>query len=51
VGPARGHHLTDGCPVLFNGVDDAVCLGFDPLTAECEQGLRICSGKDLHWEP
>jgi hypothetical protein len=49
--PARLLGCAYSCPVLFNSVDDAVYLGFDTLTADCEQGLRICSGKDLHWEP
>jgi hypothetical protein len=39
------------CPVLFDRVDQDVYLGFDTLTEYCEQGLRICSGKDLHWQP
>lgn len=39
------------CPVLFDKIDQDVYLGFDTLVDQCDQGLRICSGKDLRWQP
>jgi hypothetical protein len=39
------------CPVLFDKVDQDVYLGFETLTAQCEQGVRICADGELHWEP
>jgi hypothetical protein len=39
------------CPVLFDKVDQDVYLGFETLTATCEQGVRICSDGQLQWQP
>jgi hypothetical protein len=39
------------CPTLFDQVDQDVYLGFETLTAQCEQGVRICADNDLHWQP
>lgn len=39
------------CPVLFDKVEQDVYLGFETLTAACEQGVRICSDGELHWQP
>ena len=39
------------CPVLFDKVEQDVYLGFETLTAQCEQGVRICSDRELHWQP
>jgi hypothetical protein len=38
------------CPTLFDRATD-VYLGFETLTASCEQGVRICAGNELHWQP
>lgn len=39
------------CPVLFDKVEQDVYLGFETLTASCEQGVRICSDGQLQWQP
>jgi hypothetical protein len=39
------------CPVYFDRTEQPVYLGFETLTAQCEQGVRICSDQDLHWQP
>ncbi|MFT3712175.1 MAG: hypothetical protein QM817_31410 [Archangium sp.] len=39
------------CPVLLDKVDQDVYLGFETLTASCEQGVRICSDGQLQWQP
>ncbi len=39
------------CPVYFDRTEQPVYLGFETLTAQCEQGVRICSDGDLHWQP
>ena len=39
------------CPVPFGQIDQDVYIGFDGLTSQCEQGVRICGGGDLHWQP
>ncbi|MFT3835694.1 MAG: hypothetical protein QM723_01690 [Myxococcaceae bacterium] len=39
------------CVTNFNEVDQDVYIGFDSLTAMCEQGLRTCSDHELHWQP
>lgn len=39
------------CPVLFDKVEQDVYLGFETLTAQCEQGVRICSDGKLQWQP
>jgi len=39
------------CPVLFDKVEQDVYLGFETLTATCEQGVRTCSDGQLQWQP
>jgi hypothetical protein len=39
------------CPVLFDKVEQDVYLGFETLTVQCEQGVRICSDGQLQWQP
>ncbi|MBL8919035.1 MAG: hypothetical protein JNJ54_09270 [Myxococcaceae bacterium] len=39
------------CPVLLDRVEQDVYLGFETLTAQCEQGVRICSDGQLQWQP
>lgn len=39
------------CPVLLERVEQDVYLGFETLTAQCEQGVRICSDGQLQWQP
>lgn len=39
------------CPVLFDKVEEDVYLGFETLTAQCDQGVRICSDGQLLWQP
>ncbi len=41
------------CPVLLDRVQQGqdVYLGFETLTAQCEQGVRSCSDGELHWQP
>lgn len=39
------------CPVLIDEVEQDVYLGFETLTAQCEQGVRLCAAQDLHWQP
>lgn len=39
------------CPVLFDKVEEDVYLGFETLTADCEQGVRTCSDGQLQWQP
>jgi hypothetical protein len=39
------------CPVLFDKIEQDVYLGFETLTAACEQGVRICSDGQLQWQP
>jgi hypothetical protein len=39
------------CPVLFDRVEQDVYLGFETLVGQCEQGVRICAGGELHWQP
>jgi hypothetical protein len=39
------------CPVLFDKVEQDVYLGFETLTEDCEQGVRICADGQLHWQP
>jgi hypothetical protein len=39
------------CPVLLDKVEQDVYLGFETLTATCEQGVRICSDGQLQWQP
>lgn len=39
------------CPVLLDRVDQDVYLGFETLTVQCEQGVRICSDGQLQWQP
>lgn len=39
------------CPVLFDKVEQDVYLGFETLTAMCEQGVRTCSDGQLQWQP
>ncbi len=39
------------CPVLLDKVEDELYLGFETLTAECEQGVAICADDQLHWQP
>jgi hypothetical protein len=39
------------CVTNFNEVQQDVYLGFDTLTASCEQGVRTCSDHQLHWQP
>lgn len=39
------------CPVLFDRIEQDVYLGFETLTATCEQGVRICSDGQLQWQP
>jgi len=39
------------CVTNFNEVQQDVYLGFDTLTAMCEQGVRTCSDHELHWQP
>jgi hypothetical protein len=38
------------CPTLFDRADE-VFLGFETLTASCEQGVRICASNELVWMP
>jgi hypothetical protein len=39
------------CPVLIDKVDQDIYLGFETLTGQCEQGVRLCAAGDLHWQP
>ncbi|MFO0595169.1 MAG: hypothetical protein U0228_07690 [Myxococcaceae bacterium] len=39
------------CPVLFDKVEQDVYLGFETLTAACEQGVRTCADGQLQWQP
>lgn len=41
------------CPVLLDRVQEGqdVYLGFETLTVQCEQGVRICSDGKLAWQP
>ncbi|MCA3012643.1 MAG: hypothetical protein INH41_09625 [Myxococcaceae bacterium] len=39
------------CPVLLDRVEQDVYLGFETLTAQCEQGVRTCSDGQLQWQP
>jgi hypothetical protein len=39
------------CPVLLDRVEQDVYLGFETLTVQCEQGVRICSDGQLQWQP
>lgn len=39
------------CPVLFDKVEEDVYLGFETLTVQCDQGVRICSDGQLLWQP
>lgn len=39
------------CPVELNAVEGDVYLGFDTLTEQCAQGVRVCASGDLHWRP
>jgi hypothetical protein len=39
------------CPTLFDKADQDVYLGFETLTATCDQGVRICADGELHWQP
>jgi hypothetical protein len=39
------------CPALLNAIDDEVYLGFDTLTEQCAQGVRVCASGNLHWRP
>lgn len=39
------------CPLLFDQLNQDVYLGFDTLTATCEQGLKTCADNDLKWSP
>ena len=38
-------------PLLFDQLNQEVYLGFDTLTALCEQGVRTCSDSKLIWNP
>jgi hypothetical protein len=49
--PTRLLGCAYSCPVLFDKVEQDVYLGFETLTASCEQGVRICSDGQLHWQP
>ena len=39
------------CPTEFDRVSDSVYLGFETLTASCDQGVRICADGTLTWKP
>ncbi|MCK8502308.1 MULTISPECIES: hypothetical protein [Myxococcus] len=39
------------CPVALNAIEGDVYLGFDTLTEQCAQGVRVCASGDLHWRP
>lgn len=39
------------CPVLLDRVEQDVYVGFDTLVAQCEQGVRTCADRELHWQP
>ena len=39
------------CPVLFDKIEQDVYLGFETNALTCEQGVRICSDGQLHWQP
>ncbi|WIG98003.1 hypothetical protein [Myxococcus sp. SDU36] len=39
------------CPVSLNAIEGDVYLGFDTLTEQCAQGVRVCASGDLHWRP
>lgn len=39
------------CPVALNAIEGDVYLGFDTLTEQCVQGVRVCASGDLHWRP
>ncbi len=39
------------CPVELNAIEGDVYLGFDTLTEQCTQGIRVCGSGDLHWRP
>lgn len=39
------------CPALLSAIDGDVYLGFDTLTEQCAQGVRVCASGDLRWTP
>ncbi|HSP78057.1 MAG TPA: hypothetical protein VLQ93_05985, partial [Myxococcaceae bacterium] len=39
------------CPAELNAIEGDVYLGFDTLTEQCAQGVRVCASGDLHWRP
>ena len=48
--PAQLVGCAYSCPTLFDRADE-VFLGFETLTASCEQGVRICASNELVWMP
>jgi hypothetical protein len=49
--PARLVGCAYSCPTLFDRAESAIYLGFETLTAQCEQGVRICASGKLDWMP
>jgi hypothetical protein len=49
--PAKLVGCAYSCPTEFNRIDQDVYLGFETLTAACEQGVRICGAGELKWMP
>ena len=39
------------CPALLDAVEGDVYLGFDTLTEQCAQGVRVCASGNLRWRP
>jgi len=39
------------CPALLDAIEGDVYLGFDTLTEQCAQGVRVCASGDLRWRP
>jgi hypothetical protein len=39
------------CPALLDAIDGDVYLGFDTLTEQCSQGVRVCASGNLRWRP
>ncbi|MBN1204082.1 MAG: hypothetical protein JXB05_04050 [Myxococcaceae bacterium] len=39
------------CPALLDAIEGDVYLGFDTLTEQCAQGVRVCASGNLRWRP
>jgi hypothetical protein len=54
VQPLRQEELVGcaySCPALLDAIEGDVYLGFDTLTEQCAQGVRVCASGDLRWTP